>query len=141
MPRRAGMSPARSCLPSQVNDLFAQRDAETRADVILASTDQRTNVVGGRAAGIDDEICVRRRHLRASLSDAFQPGTIDERTGRVRDTVWHEVDRRLRVLKYAPGTWRFQWLGALAECQRVTGDGPERHRITSTDPKIHGEHN
>src|SRR5581483_4201059 len=56
----------------EIDDLFAQGDAEPVAHRRAAALDQHPDVARGRAAIVDDEVAVRGRDARAADRRAFQ---------------------------------------------------------------------
>src|SRR5690606_29319899 len=69
-------------LPSAFPDhscLQNQRDSRALGDAPLHLFDELLDVVGRRRAGVDDEIRVLLRNLRAADPQTLEPGLLDER--------------------------------------------------------------
>src|SRR6266496_2916822 len=63
---------------SEAHDFVRQLDVKLPADFRAASLDQRSDVGGAGAAGVDDEVAVARRDQGTALAGPFQPRPIDQ---------------------------------------------------------------
>src|SRR5436309_3423782 len=98
-----------------VNDLFAQLDAEAIPNSAAAAIDQLPDLGGRGRAFVDDEVAVRRRDARPAGGGALQPGAIDQRARRPGNAVGHDIAPRLGILKDATGARRIERLRPLAK--------------------------
>src|SRR5450631_2151450 len=104
---------------AKVDDLFPQLDAEPIAHGGTAAINERANVAGARGAVVHDEIAVHGRDPRAANSAVLHARAIDERAGRPRNPLRHDVAAAFGVLKDAAGAGRIERLRALPERERL----------------------
>src|SRR5581483_3845364 len=109
----------------EVNDLFAQRDAELFAHRHTTPFDQHANVTGGGMARVDDEVAVRRRDAGASNRHTLESGSIHERAGRLA----------VRILENAARARCVERLRFLAIRERLTCGRSQRGRIARRHTK------
>ena len=109
--------------PAQIDDLVAQLDAEcVRAPRLGSARSSWRISAARRAALVDDEVAVRRRHACAAYRAPLQAGAIDQRAGGPRNAVGHAVARRVGILEDAAGARRVERLRPLAVGQRLARD-------------------
>jgi hypothetical protein len=96
----------------EVDDFVGQVDLELPAHFATATVDQGPDIGGSRAASVDDEVAVLRRNERLALGGALEPGPVDQRAGRARNSRGHR-DVRRGILEDATCARRRQRLRSL----------------------------
>ena len=69
-------------LEAEANNLLVQHHPELVRNGVAAPIDQCRHVGRRGVSGVDDEVGVRRRHLRATDAGALEARTVDQRAGR-----------------------------------------------------------